>query len=74
MLIIIMWFTNHSFARTGIDALHHAIQYPAFIVTLLLSILGFQVYNISLDLISECITCRKYRIIVKWNGCADTLR
>ena len=45
MLIIITGFTNHNLVRTGIDALHHASQYPAFIVSLLPSDLGFKVYK-----------------------------
>jgi hypothetical protein len=34
-LIIIMGFMNHSLARTIIDELHHASQYPAFKISLL---------------------------------------
>jgi hypothetical protein len=66
ILINVAGFTNHSFTRTGIDALHYASQFPAFKTSLLPSDLSFQVYNVSFDLISESITCRNYRIIVKW--------
>jgi len=62
MLIKIMGFMNHSLARTSIDALHHASQYPVFKISLLPSDLVFQVYNISFELISESLTCRNYRI------------
>jgi hypothetical protein len=66
MLIIVAGFTNHSLARTGIDALHYASQYPAFKVSLLLSDYGFQAYNVSFDLFSESIAYRIYIIRVKW--------
>jgi hypothetical protein len=74
VLITVAGFTNHSLARTGIDALQYESQYPAFKVSLLPSDLIFQVYNIAFDLISESITCINYRIIIKWKGCANTLR
>jgi len=68
------WVYEPQFRKTGIEALHYASQYTAFIVSLLLFDLSFQVYNISFDLISESITCINYGIILKWKGCANTLR
>jgi len=66
VLIIVAGFTNHTLARTGIDALHYVSQCPAFKISLLPSDFIFQVYNISFDLISEPITRINYRKIIKW--------